>query len=68
LNTIQTLHVDIKEDNVPVSISIMPVNTIKPLRELHVAHFLPQQRIHHETHSLFYGLAVVDVVITVQVQ
>jgi hypothetical protein len=58
----------IKKDDVPVSVSIMTVNTIKPLRELDIAHFLPHQRIHHETHSLFYGLAIVDVVITVQVQ
>jgi hypothetical protein len=58
----------IKKDDVPVSVSIMTVNTVKPLRELDIAHFLPHQRIHHETHSLFYGLAIVDVVITVQVQ
>jgi len=58
----------IKKDDVPVSVSIMTVNSIKPLRELDIAHFLPHQRIHHETHSLFYGLAIVDVVITVQVQ
>jgi hypothetical protein len=58
----------IKKDNVPVSISIVTINTIKPLRELHIANFLPHQRIHHETHSFFYGLAVIDVVITIQVQ
>lgn len=58
----------IKKDDVPVSVSIMTVNTIKPLRELDIAHFLPHQRIHHETHSLFDGFAIVDVVITVQVQ
>lgn len=58
----------IKKDNIPVSVSIVTINTIKPLRELHIANFLPHQRIHHEAHSFFYGLAIVYVVITIQVQ
>jgi len=31
----------IKEDNITVRISVMPVNTIKSLRELNIAYFLP---------------------------
>ena len=58
----------IEKDNVSVSISIVTVNTVKSLRELHITHFLPYQRIHHETHCFPYGLAIVDVVITVQIQ
>jgi len=58
----------IKKDDVPVSVSIMTVNTIKPLRELDIAHFLPHQRIHHETHSLSKSFAAIEVVITIHIK
>jgi hypothetical protein len=58
----------IEKDDIPVSISVMTINPIKSLRELHIANFLSKQRIHHKTHSFLYGLAVVDVVVTVQIQ
>lgn len=58
----------IKEDYVTVSISIMSINAIKSLWKLHIAYSLPDQRVHHETHCFSQSFAVVDVVITIQVQ
>eukprot|EP01018_Ginkgo_biloba_P018128 Gb_05832 [translate_table: standard] len=46
----------------------MPINTIKPLRKLNIASFLPKIRIHHKTHCLTQGLAVIYVVITIKIQ
>lgn len=58
----------IKEDNIAVSISIMAINSIKPLRKLDIAELLPNLGIHQKAHSFPDSLAVVDVVITIQVQ
>lgn len=58
----------IKKDDIPVGISIMTINPIKSLRELHIANFLSYQRVHHKTHCFLYSLAVINVVITIQVQ
>ena len=58
----------IKEDDILVSISIMTINGVESLWELHVANFLSYQRIHHKTHCFLDCLAVVHIVITIQVQ
>ena len=58
----------IKEDCVSVSISVMSVYSIKPLRELNITDFFPVLRIHQEAHGFPDSLAIVYVVITVQVQ
>lgn len=58
----------IKEDNIAVSISIMQVNAIETLWELYIAGLLSKSRVHHETHGFFKSLAVIEVVITVDVQ
>lgn len=58
----------IEEDNVAISISIVQINAIKTLRELNVASFLSISRIHHETHGLFKSFAVIEVVITIDIQ
>ena len=58
----------IEKDDIPISISIMTVNAIESLWELHITNFLSYQGIHHKTHCFLYSLAVVDVVITIQVQ
>jgi len=44
------MHAYIKEYGVAVGVSVMLVNTIKPLRELDIAHPFSKQWIHHETH------------------
>lgn len=58
----------IKEHSVVIGISIVAINTIKPLRKLHVAHFLSDIRVHHEAHGLANSLAVVDVMITIKIE
>jgi hypothetical protein len=58
----------IEEDHVPVGVSIMTINPIKPLRELHITNLLSNQRVHHKTHCFLYSLAIVDVMITIQVE
>ncbi|RZR75793.1 hypothetical protein BHM03_00000279 [Ensete ventricosum] len=58
----------IKEDHIAIGISIVAIDSVEPLRELDVAELLPQLRVHKETHGFPDGLAVVDVVITVQIQ
>lgn len=58
----------IKEDNIAISISIVQVNAIKPLRKLYIAGFPSKSRIHHKTHGFFKSFAVVEVVITIDVQ
>lgn len=58
----------IKEDCVSVGISIMPINAIESLGELDITHLLSNLGIHQETHGLPRSFAVVDIVITVQVQ
>lgn len=46
----------------------MAINPVEPLRELDIAQLFPQLRVHQKTHGLPDGLAVVDVVITIQIQ
>jgi len=58
----------IKEDNITVRISVMPVNTIESLRELHIAYFLSWNGVHHEAHGFSESLTSVDIVITVHIQ
>ncbi len=58
----------IKEDSVMIGISIIPINTIKSLGELHIAYTLANQWIHHETHCLTDSLAVVDVMVAIQIE
>lgn len=58
----------IKEDNIPVGVSIVQVNTVKTLWELDIAALLSISRVHHETHGFFNSLAVVEVMITIDVQ
>ena len=66
--TMKEVHAHIKENSVSIGISIISVNTIKPLWELNIADSLSKQWIHHETHRLPKSLTVIDVVITIQVQ
>ena len=58
----------IKEDCVSVGVSIILINAIESLRELDIANLLSYLGVHQETHGLPCSFAVVDVVITVQVQ
>ena len=58
----------IEEDNIPVGISIVQINTIETLWELDIAALLSISRVHQETHGFFNSLAVVEVMITVNVQ
>lgn len=58
----------IEEHRISVGISVMPVDTIKSLWELDIAHSLSYQRIHHETHWLSKSFTIIDIVITIQVQ
>ena len=58
----------VEEDGVPVSVSVVRVDAVEPLRELHVADLPADLRVHEEAHGLPDGLAVVDVVVTVQVE
>ena len=58
----------IEEDNIAIRVSIVPINPIESLRELNVTDFLSGLRIHHETHCFSKSFAIVDVVITVDVQ
>ena len=58
----------IEEDYIPVGVTIVQVNTIKPLWELDVAALLSISRVHKETHGFFNSLAVVEVMITIHVQ
>lgn len=58
----------IKEDRVSVGITIIPINAIESLRELDIANLLSYLGVHQETHGLPRSFAVVNVVITIQVQ
>lgn len=58
----------IKENNIAIGISIMQVNAIKTLRELYITCFLAKSRIHHETHCFFQSFAVIEIVITIDIQ
>jgi hypothetical protein len=58
----------IKEHSVVVGISIVAINTIKPLWKLDVAHSLAKLWIHHEAHGFSHCFAVVDVVITIEIE
>jgi len=51
-----------------IGISIISVNAIKPLRELNITDFLPKSRIHHKTHGLAKGLAVVYIMVTIKIE
>uniref|UniRef100_A0A2P2P0H8 Uncharacterized protein n=1 Tax=Rhizophora mucronata TaxID=61149 RepID=A0A2P2P0H8_RHIMU len=46
----------------------MTVNTIKPLRKLDIAYLLSKLRVHQKAHGFPYSFAVVDVVVTIQIQ
>ena len=58
----------VEEDDVPVGVSIVEIDSVESLRELHVAYSLPNERIHHEAHGFSERLAVVDVVVAIEVQ
>lgn len=58
----------IKEDCVSVGVTIIPINAIESLRELDIANLLSYLGVHQETHGLPCSFAVVNVVITIQVQ
>lgn len=58
----------IKEDNVAIGISIMAINAIESLRKLDIAEFLSKLGVHQKTHGFPYGFAIVDVVVTIQIQ
>jgi hypothetical protein len=51
-----------------IGISIIAINTIKPLGKLDIAHFLAKLGIHHEAHGLSKRFAVVDIVITIKIE
>jgi hypothetical protein len=46
----------------------MAINTIKPLRKLDIAELLPKLGIHQKAHGFSYSLAVIDVMVTIQIQ
>lgn len=58
----------IKENCIPVGVTIICINAIKSLRKLDIADFLPSLGVHQEAHGLSGSLAVVDIMITIQVQ
>jgi hypothetical protein len=58
----------IKENNIAIGISIVQVNAIKTLWELYIACLLSIGRVHHETHGFFKSFAVIEVVITIDIQ
>lgn len=58
----------VKEDRVVISISVIPVDTIKSLWELYIADPLAHSWIHQEAHSFSESFTVVDVMIAVQVE
>lgn len=58
----------VKKDNVAIGVSIVQINAVKTLWELYVTCFLPISRVHHETHGFFQSFAVVEVVITIDIQ
>jgi len=58
----------IKENSIAIGISIIPINTIKPLWKLDIANIFPKVGIHHKAHSFPQGFTVVYVVITIKIQ
>ena len=58
----------IEEDNIAIGISIVQVNAIKSLRKLNIACLLSISRIHHETHSLLKSFAIIEIMITIDIQ
>lgn len=58
----------IKEDDISVSISIMRINTIESLWKLDVAELLSYVGIHEKTHCFPCSLAVIEIVITIQIE
>lgn len=51
-----------------VGISIVTINAIESLGKLDITNFGPDSGVHHEAHRFTDSLAVVDVVITIQVE
>ena len=58
----------IEEHNIAISISIVSINAIESLRKLDIAEFLSELGIHQKAHGFPYSLAIVDVVVTIQIQ
>lgn len=58
----------VKKHGVSVGITIVLVNSIESLRELYVADGPSKIWVHEEAHGLPQGLAIVNVVITVEIQ
>lgn len=58
----------IVEHNVAIGISIMTIDAIEPLRKLDEAKFLSHLGVHQKAHGFPYSLAIVDVVVTIQIQ
>ena len=58
----------VEKDYVAIGISIVQINAIKTLWELYITCFLPICRVHHETHGFLESFAVVEVVITIDIQ
>jgi hypothetical protein len=58
----------IKEDNIAIGISIVQINAIKSLRKLDIACLLSISGIHHETHCFFKSFAIIEIVITINIQ
>lgn len=58
----------IKEDYVPVGVSVTAINAIESLRKLNIADISTDLWIHHEAHSFTNCLAIINIVITVKVE
>jgi len=58
----------IKENSIAIGISIVLINTIKPLWKLDIANIFPKVRIHHKAHSFPQRFTIVDVMITIKIQ
>lgn len=58
----------IEEHDISIRIPIVTIDPIESLRELHVADFLPRCGVHHETHGFTDCFAVVDVMITINIE
>ena len=65
---IEVLCTYIVKHNAAITVSAVSTDPIESLRELNVTDFLSGLRIHHETHCFSKSFAIVDVVITVDVQ
>jgi len=58
----------IKENSITVGISIILINTVKPLWELDIANIFSKVWIHHKAHSFPQRFTIVYVVITIKIQ